>query len=52
MEAASNRDGFFFYKKMRYVHFFNPGHEMAVFKGHPSYTPPSNVHKMMKELEL
>lgn len=25
---------------------------MAVFKGHPSYTPPSNVHKMMKELEL
>ena len=41
----------FFIVNMRYIHYFNPV-TMAVLQGQPSHTAPSNVHKMMKELEL
>lgn len=32
------------------LHYFNPGHEAAVQKGYPNYTPPANLQRMIREL--
>ena len=32
------------------LHYFNPGHETAVWQGRPNYTPPANVRVMMRDL--
>ncbi|MGM9759117.1 MAG: hypothetical protein ACI30I_03260 [Parabacteroides sp.] len=32
------------------LHYFNPGHEMAILLGKENYTPTRNVQKMRKEL--
>ncbi|MFV0469593.1 MAG: hypothetical protein ACK5MK_11785 [Dysgonomonas sp.] len=34
------------------IHFFNPGHEVAVLNDSPFYMPPSNVMQMASELSL
>ena len=34
------------------IHWFNPGHENAVWAGNPYYTPPVSVCKMMADLAL
>lgn len=35
---------------MRALHYFNPGHETAVWLERPNYTPPANVRKMILDL--
>ena len=34
------------------IHFFNPGHENAVWVDTPHYTPPASVCKLMADLAL
>ena len=35
---------------MPQLHYFNPGHETAVWQGVKNYTPPANVGRMTREL--
>lgn len=46
------RDGFFAFRPMPQIHYFNPGHETAILLGTENYTPPANVQKMQKQLAL
>ena len=39
-----------FHPPMPSLHYFNPGHETAVWQGRPNYTPPANVRVMMRDL--
>lgn len=36
--------------KMKFLHYFNPGHENSVLNGLPSYTPPASIFKLMRDL--
>ncbi|MCC8152919.1 MAG: hypothetical protein LIP01_01080 [Tannerellaceae bacterium] len=35
---------------VKQLHYFNPGHEIALFQGKGHFTPPGNVLKMMHDL--